>query len=396
MATGVITNKLQDPSGTPLAGVTVNARLMPSPTGFRSTTFFEITQLATTVTNASGDWQLVLEINTDIEPGDSYWQIEELIPETAGDMRVWSIQVGSGTNSLYASLVSTPPTVSVPSYITQSSGDARYAPFSGLTLGSVQAVGTATATGTATTAASSNHVHPLSPAVIGNGLALSAGVVNAVGSGFVTVSATTMIVKSGYRVSAVGASVPSDPAPSEGDVWVDTSGQLDRIRVFTTATFVVSTGTWVYASGGPRPAYAARTYHNGAVNIAGTGTVSLIPLGTVDYDYSNATNSNAYLVTVAGLYKVHGLYSFQLSDTTAQRVYIAVFNGPNELVRGDDYTLRGGTSNDVYTVQVSDEIYLTSTCSLSLRCFGATNGGGAISGSGGTIITGPSLTVRKL
>ncbi len=178
MATGVITNRLLDPSGNPLVGVTVNARLMPLPSGFRTSSFYEISQLATTTTDSNGDWQLVLEINANINPGDSYWEIVENIPVTAGPQRVWSVQVGTGTNNLYASLVSTPPYQPVPSYITQSSGDARYQQFSAVTLGSIQAVGTATQTGTATTAASSNHIHPLNPSVIGTGLALTAGVVN--------------------------------------------------------------------------------------------------------------------------------------------------------------------------------------------------------------------------
>lgn len=181
IATGVITNHLMDPSGTALSGVTVNARLKPLPGGFRTASYYEISQLETTTSDASGDWSLVLEINTDITPGDSYWEVEELIPASAGEPRVWSIQVGAGTNTLYASLVNTPPSVSVPSYLTQSVGDARYMPYGALALGSIAAVGTATQTGTATTAASSNHVHPLNPSVVGTGLALTTGVLSVTG-----------------------------------------------------------------------------------------------------------------------------------------------------------------------------------------------------------------------
>lgn len=170
MATGVITNRLLDPSGTALSGVTVNARLKPTPSGFRSGTFYEVSQLETTTTDASGDWSLTLEINTDILPGDSYWEVEELIPATAGVSRVWSVQVAAGSNTLYASLVSTPPNVSVPSYITQSTADARYFPYGSLQIGTPQPVGTATVTGTATTVSASNHRHALGSEVYGAGI----------------------------------------------------------------------------------------------------------------------------------------------------------------------------------------------------------------------------------
>lgn len=181
MATGTITNRISDPSGTAVPNVTVNARLMPG-MGFRTGTFYEVSQLETTTTDSNGDWSLTLEINTDITPGDSYYEIEEQIPLVSGAPAVWSVQVAAGTHTLYASLVSTPPSVSVPSYLTQSVADARYLSLNGNFLGGgITAVGTGTVTGTATVAARADHAHPLSPAVVGSGLTLTAGVLSASG-----------------------------------------------------------------------------------------------------------------------------------------------------------------------------------------------------------------------
>lgn len=207
MSTGTITNRLRDPSGTALSGVTVTARLVPNPSGFQTSTFYEISQLESTTTDANGDWALVLERNADITPGDTAWQIIEDIPPSAGPARTWLVQVASGTNTLYASLVSTPPGTNVPSYVTQTSGDARWMPFGALTIGSVQAVGTNTATGTATTAAASNHVHPLNPSVVGTGLSLVAGVISQAPSylltrvSTVTVTATASIGQLKYSAT---------------------------------------------------------------------------------------------------------------------------------------------------------------------------------------------------
>lgn len=195
MSTGIITNRILDPSGTAVPNIVVNARLMPG-TGFQdSGAFYEFSQLKSTTTDSNGDWSLTLEINTDIDPGDSYYEIEEQITQAWGVPTVWSVQVASGTHTLFESLVSTPPSVSVPSYITQSSGDARYLqPGAGITGGPIQSVGTATITGTATVASPANHQHPLSPAVVGSGLALTAGVL----------SVTTAVPVAGEEITAVG------------------------------------------------------------------------------------------------------------------------------------------------------------------------------------------------
>lgn len=126
MATSAITNTITDPTGTPLVGVTVNARLKPNGGGFRVSDSSEATTLVTTTTNGSGVWTLNLERNANITPGNSYYEVEERIPDTSGGSRTWVIQVGASNQSVYASLVSTPPSSPGVNYITQSSGDARY------------------------------------------------------------------------------------------------------------------------------------------------------------------------------------------------------------------------------------------------------------------------------
>lgn len=180
MSTGTITNQITDPSGTAIQGAVITARIIPGP-AFRVSDHSEIAQIEQTTTDVSGNWSLTLEINTDITPGDSYYQIEEAIPGSQEGSRVYAIQVASGSHTLYASLVTIPPVNSPPvAYLTQSVADARYLTGSNVVLGgNIQPVGTATATGTSTTAAPSNHVHPLSPAVVGTGLTLTNGVLSA-------------------------------------------------------------------------------------------------------------------------------------------------------------------------------------------------------------------------
>lgn len=129
MATSAITNTIQDPSGTALADVTVIARLKPGP-GFRPD-FTEIAQIESTTTDSNGKWTLTLERTAGIIPANSWWEIEEQIPESSGGPRVWTISVGSSAATLYASLVTPSTSTGFTNYISQSAADARYAPIGG-------------------------------------------------------------------------------------------------------------------------------------------------------------------------------------------------------------------------------------------------------------------------
>lgn len=176
MATSRISNTIKDPSGTAIASVPVQARLMPS-AGFRISDFTEVARIESTTTDSSGFWQMDLERNSNITPSNSWYEVTELIPDASGGKRVWLIAVGDSDQSLLGSLV-TPaeqqPTV-VPAgtvYLDQASADARYQALG--SLGSSTPVridpddaGTA---GVATSASRSDHEHPITtgtPASVG-------------------------------------------------------------------------------------------------------------------------------------------------------------------------------------------------------------------------------------
>lgn len=127
MPTTGVTNRILDPSGTAVASVVVNAYLIPS-AGFRLTSpYAEVAGMVTTTTDASGDWSLALERNSNITPDGTLWEIEERIPESRGGPQVWRINVtATATLTVLASLVATPPALSTVVYLTQASADARY------------------------------------------------------------------------------------------------------------------------------------------------------------------------------------------------------------------------------------------------------------------------------
>lgn len=106
MSTTAITNTIKDPGGTALSGVRVVARLLPTP-AFRTADGSEVSPEKETTTNGSGAWSLSLERTADITPSNSRYQITEYLPTGP---RTHLIQVGSSTQTLYAALLTTPPT----------------------------------------------------------------------------------------------------------------------------------------------------------------------------------------------------------------------------------------------------------------------------------------------
>ena len=124
MATSVITGTIQDPTGTALANVKVNAVLRPRP-AFVTATGVELAATVSTTTNASGVYTFTLTRTADITPADSYYEITEYIPDIYGGVTKHVIQVGAVGATVYASLTNT-VAPSAASYLTQSAADARY------------------------------------------------------------------------------------------------------------------------------------------------------------------------------------------------------------------------------------------------------------------------------
>lgn len=126
MATSTITNTITTLDGTTaVAGVPVIVRLMPVG-GWVTATGAEVAREYRTVTDASGVWTLTLTESASITPANTYYEVTELIPRAYGGPRKCNISVGAPNQTLYAALISTPPSVPVTSYLTQAAGDARY------------------------------------------------------------------------------------------------------------------------------------------------------------------------------------------------------------------------------------------------------------------------------
>lgn len=178
MATSTISNTITDLNGTPLEGVTIEVELKPGP-GFRISDSSEVSSSDETTTDSNGDWSIALERNTNIDPTGSYYEVRELIDDTDGGPRVWSIQVGASNQTLRASLVSEPPASSGPSYLTQGSADARYQALDSLGASTplVRSQANATA-GVASSALRSDAVPYLHAETGGNGIDVTAGVIS--------------------------------------------------------------------------------------------------------------------------------------------------------------------------------------------------------------------------
>jgi hypothetical protein len=278
MATSVISNTITDPSGTALSGVRVVARLVPAPC-FRADAS-EISPLEETETDGSGGWSLTLEETAGITPEDTYYEVVEYIPRASGGTRRHTIQVGASNQSLYAALVVPPPAVAGPTYLTQESGDLRYAQLGG-GFGSPSSVGTANSAGSGTDIARANHVHDIGAAAI-----------DAQG-----------LFASTLRAVYLGGS----PTGADGDVWSDTA--TDRLLVYNSTTAIRVAAT---ASAGRTGVHITRTAAQSIPN--NTDTDISWDAETLDTDSFFAATSTTAATVPAGL---GGLYVYQFQVTYA-------------------------------------------------------------------------------
>ena len=195
MATSNISNTILDLSGSAVSDVVVVARLKPGP-GFRIYEGTEVASQVTTTSASNGAWALTLEQNEPADPVDatklgispsgSYYEIEEQIPDAKGGLKSWTVTVGTTSQTLYAALVTTLPADVGPTYLTQSSGDARYSQLGNIGSTSTTAVAATASQGTASSAARSDHIHNLGSIVDSSTVELSSGLIRVKDSGITT------------------------------------------------------------------------------------------------------------------------------------------------------------------------------------------------------------------
>jgi hypothetical protein len=195
MATSNISNTILDLSGSAVSDVVVVARLKPGP-GFRIYEGTEVASQVTTTSASTGAWSLTLEQNEPADPVDatklgispsgSYYEIEEQIPDAKGGLKSWTVTVGTTSQTLYAALVTTLPADVGPTYLTQSSGDARYSQLGNIGSTSTTAVAATASQGTASSAARSDHIHNLGSIVDSSTVELSSGLIRVKDSGITT------------------------------------------------------------------------------------------------------------------------------------------------------------------------------------------------------------------
>lgn len=79
MTTTTITGEITDPTGTPLAGVTVTAVLVSAQGAYLTDDSAEILSRASTTTDDDGEWSLALTPNAEIEPSGTGYRVTRLV-----------------------------------------------------------------------------------------------------------------------------------------------------------------------------------------------------------------------------------------------------------------------------------------------------------------------------
>lgn len=122
MATGVITNTLLDPNGTPVSGVTVLATLTRLPC-YKIVGGTEVVPPEATTSDGSGAWSLTLEQTANLDNG-AQWVIEERIPGAQGGTARSVVNVTSGSQTLDAARITTVTPSPTQTYYTVAQVDA--------------------------------------------------------------------------------------------------------------------------------------------------------------------------------------------------------------------------------------------------------------------------------
>jgi len=79
MTTTTITGEINDPSGTPLAGIIVTAELVSEQGAYLADDTTELASRVSTTTDAAGEWSLALTPNTELEPVGTGYRVTRLI-----------------------------------------------------------------------------------------------------------------------------------------------------------------------------------------------------------------------------------------------------------------------------------------------------------------------------
>ena len=338
MATSNISNTILDLSGSAVSDVVVVARLKPGP-GFRIYEGTEVASQVTATSASNGAWSLTLEQNEPanpvdatklgISPSGSYYEIEEQIPDAKGGLKSWTVTVGTTSQTLYAALVTTLPADVGPTYLTQSSGDARYSQLGNIGSTSTTAVAATASQGTASSAARSDHIHNLGSIVDSSTVELSSGLIRVKDSGITTAkinngAVTTLKTDISFATTAARDLAITSPVAGM-TAYINSGDSSEGLYSYTGAT-------WNKGSSWNAPwGYVGHAASTASVSTSGTTETTLLNTGaftwvtnryyliTASTDGSGSVNNDQFIVrlrnnSIAGTILASNVTSFETAS----------------------------------------------------------------------------------
>ena len=338
MATSNISNTILDLSGSAVSDVVVVARLKPGP-GFRIYEGTEVASQVTATSASNGAWSLTLEQNEPADPVDatklgispsgSYYEIEEQIPDAKGGLKSWTVTVGTTSQTLYAALVTTLPADVGPTYLTQTSGDARYSQLGNIGSTSTTAVAATASQGTASSAARSDHIHNLGSIVDSSTVELSSGLIRVKDSGITTAkinngAVTTLKTDISFATTAARDLAITSPVAGM-TAYINSGDSSEGLYSYTGAT-------WNKGSSWNAPwGYVGHAASTASVSTSGTTETTLLNTGaftwvtnryyliTASTDGSGSVNNDQFIVrlrnnSIAGTILASNVTSFETAS----------------------------------------------------------------------------------
>ena len=367
MATSNISNTILDLSGSAVSDVVVVARLKPGP-GFRIYEGTEVASQVTTTSASNGAWSLTLEQNEPADPVDatklgispsgSYYEIEEQIPDAKGGLKSWTVTVGTTSQTLYAALVTTLPADVGPTYLTQTSGDARYSQLGNIGSTSTTAVAATASQGTASSAARSDHIHNLGSIVDSSTVELSSGLIRVKDSGITTAkinngAVTTLKTDISFATTAARDAAITSPVAGM-TAYINSGDSSEGLYSYTGTTWNKGpswNAPWGFAASVTSTASAQTT--TGTLDLAG-GSLSFTAFANRYYKVSvfgslfgDATVNSLYAydtTAAASLFAIECPYSSATFSATWSGFTVTTFSAGTRNLKLQLYRFNAGTA----------------------------------------------------
>lgn len=378
MATVLISHKVVDAAGIPIAGCPVVIELQPIQ-GFRLSDGASVGRRYSTVTDGSGDMAVALERNDDIFPQGTYYVATFSAPSERGGPQKYRF-TATAAQSLFASLIDPPtfPDTVFVANLTEAYLDTRYERIyrgngdpEGVVSGVIGDVWKRT-----------NGTPDNTLYVKESGAPGTSSGWRALKRPFFVICTSTTRPADPYEGQPIYETNRKAAAIYQGGGWrymdtvkctaatrptgADLYEGLEIYEEDTDRKYVYNGAAWRYLLGGNNPT-AARARVNAVTSLA-NAAFTKVNFQVEDYDYGNNFANSEYTAPEPSVFAVKSTVCIANANAV-QRLVASIFVNGALHAQGTDLTQRSGGVGDAVSSTINDDVALSQGDVVSIRAF---------------------------